>query len=179
MRTISFDELTRAIERKVLSGAISGSKELTSNVEVDGVVATRVTIPKKKRGSVKLKTLTSIRQQLYLSVGEFEDLCSCPFSGADLQARLREVLEAADDIPLPSSVRGTITEGGDEIEYEAYEHGRLRFGWIAPSSFSDAHRAVIVRMEQNPARQWNVTSTHPSSSEAQEAAADLYRDSTG
>ena len=82
-------EVRRAIERKLSPSCFRGGKELNYWLELDGKKVTRVTVTK-SNDELRAGTQASIRNQLRLSRGQFDDLVACPMSGADYYELLRE-----------------------------------------------------------------------------------------
>ena len=75
-------EVRRAIERKLKPTDFRGTKELNYWIELDGIKITRVTVTKSD-DELKSGTEASIRNQLKLSREQFDDLVTCPMSGAE------------------------------------------------------------------------------------------------
>ena len=89
LRNIRYGGLTRALEQKVGLDFRAG-RERTAWYFLDGKKVTRVTAPKKHKGTVGPGLAEQIRKDLLLTKLEFKALIACPISGSDYERIIRD-----------------------------------------------------------------------------------------
>lgn len=87
----SFREVTRAYEQKLGLDFRSG-KERNAWYILEGRQLYRLTIPHQHSGKIKPKMLSKMIRQSKLNKAEFSALVNCPMSGADYEARIRDLI---------------------------------------------------------------------------------------
>jgi hypothetical protein len=91
---VKYGEVKHAVEKKMPGDPARCTKESNRWAELDGRKVLRVAVPKKHVGDLKPKTLNSIRQQLHLDHGQFEDFVHCRLGGSEYETHLRSLIAA-------------------------------------------------------------------------------------
>jgi hypothetical protein len=88
-----YKEVINSVQSKtpVPQGHWRSGKERSAPIVIDGVLVSRVTLPKMKGGGkdIPVGTLNSIRNQLLLCRDQFEDFVNCPMTTTDYVEKIK------------------------------------------------------------------------------------------